>query len=118
MKKRRKRPAKGNILRAISILEEMTNSQAQVHVAVFAQIIMFTFESKITKDSVLDEDWYSVEFSGTRVTLLPGASSYIGFSETGGFALVHDNISVTVEPEEHSPEELLELYPGTSRIIH
>jgi len=118
MKKGRKRPAEEHILEATSILEEMSKSETLLHVAVFIQTIIVTFESRVRKDSVLDRDWYSVEFSGTRVTLLPWAASSIGFSETGGFALIRDDIIVTVEPEEHSTEELLELYPGASRLIH
>jgi hypothetical protein len=113
-KPRRNGPAKEALLQVASILEEMSKRETQVHVMVLIRTILVSFESRVEKV----HDSYRVTCSGFQIMLLPPAASSIMFSHTGGFALVRGDILVTVEPDAHSTEELLELYPTASTLIH
>jgi len=109
-------PSKEAVLSALSTLEEMRKSKKLFQVAIFLPPLVLSFESVVEKRPELD--WYALSKPDLDIELLPEMCDLIGFSQEGGLLLGRKDISVMIEPEEHTTEELLALYPGASKFIH
>jgi hypothetical protein len=111
-----KRASEDTFRAALSILEEMIKSGKQVHVMVVGGPFILTFEAAVEKHDV--ECWYAITAEGFNISVAPAMSKTILFSSDGGLLFNSKSMAMTIEPEEHSAEELVARFPEDSKLIN
>lgn len=114
MARKGKRPGVDAIQAALSILEEMSKSDGEVHVMVLGSLFMLTFRAKVKKHAA--KGWYKLSTGVFNLNIAPEMSETLVFSENGLF-LGREDMGITIDRDEHSTEQLLARYPG-AKLIH
>jgi hypothetical protein len=116
-RKRKKRASEEQIQTAISILERMSQSGQQVHVMVLWPLFMTTFGARIVKHRKVD-DLFTLNAGEFTISVSPRFADTLLVHPDGGLFLERDRMAMTIEPGEHTAEELVARYPAASKLTH
>lgn len=114
--RKRKNPSEGAIREALLRLEEMSKSGKEVQAMAFGPFFTLDFAANVEKYAV--EGYYTLRTEAFDMNLAPAMAETLLFHPEGGLFLQRQGFAMTIEPEEHSTEELLERYPAASKLIH
>ena len=115
--KRKKRASEDQIQTAISILEQMSKSGKQVQVMVLWPLFMVTFGAYIVKHQNV-EDLFTLRAGEFTISVSPRLAETLLFHPDGGLFLERDRMAMTIEPGEHTAEEMLARYPAANKLTH
>jgi hypothetical protein len=115
--KRKKRASEEQIQAAISMLERMSRSGENVQVMVLWPLFMVTFAAHIVKHQGVD-GFFTLKAGEFTISVSPRLAETLLFHPDGGMFFERDRMAMTIEPEEHSAEEVLTRYPAATRLIH
>lgn len=112
--KTRKKPGKGAVRTALSILKELSKGERRVHVMMTLGPVILSFESAVKKQTL----GHNLTMPGLEITILPQVCDQILLSPDGGLALARNDIWVFLDAKELSADELQKLYPSVSTLVH
>jgi hypothetical protein len=93
----------------------MSTNKQRVDVLVLISMLVVTFEAIVEKRQ---DGLYTLATDDFSFSVALKASEMISFSPEGGLFISRNDVAVTIEPLGRTPEELLTLYPDSSKFIH